>query len=45
MAESLEALNDKWYHILEERQSKLLDAEHDNQELASLDISCDFWLW
>jgi hypothetical protein len=32
MAESLEALNDKWYHILEERQSKLLDAEHDNQD-------------
>eukprot|EP00943_MAST-04B_sp_MAST-4B-sp1_P007115 g7115.t1 len=32
MAESLEALKDKWYHILEERQSKLLDAEHDNQE-------------
>ena len=32
MAENLEALNDKWYHILEERQSNLLDTEHENQD-------------
>ena len=32
MAESLEALNEKWHDILFHRQQALLEADHENQE-------------